>query len=249
MRSQCYFYNMLKEPPDNEQKRTVSDDVNIASLLSHNVKSPIIYLQYVSEFLVSNWGELEEPEKLDSLETINQAAKDIISLLESLINWAKLNDGKLVPKLSLFKLSPLIEAELGLHRTILRLKKIHIEVNVPDQVKVKSDPVFLQLIIHNVLTNAVKFSYKNTTVKIEYLVLENGWSLSVEDEGKGMDEEELALLLSEEAASGSGTLNEQGTGIGTALTTALVNQLGGSLDIESQIGAGTRVSLVFPIRQ
>lgn len=237
---------MMKQASDDEQKRTNSDDVNIASLLSHNVKSPIIYLQYVSDFLVSNWSDLEETEKLDSLETINQAAKDIISLLESLINWAKLNEGKLVPKLSPFKLNPFIEAELGLHRTILNLKNIQVEVSVPDQVKVKSDPIFLQLIIHNVLANAVKFSYKNTTVKIEYVALKDSWSLSIEDEGKGMDEEELALLLAEDAASSSGTFNEQGTGIGTALTTALVNQLGGSLNIESQIGAGTRVSMIFP---
>jgi signal transduction histidine kinase len=235
----------MNQTADNEQKRATAEEINIASLLSHNVKSPIIYLQYVSDFLVSNWDEIEETEKLESLETINQAAKDIIVLLESLINWAKLNEGKLVPKLSSIKLNAFIETELGLHKTILHLKKLRVQVNVPLSVKVKSDPIFLQLILHNVLTNAIKFSYKNNTIKIDYSATKDSWSLSIEDEGKGMDEEELALLLAEDAESVLGTFSEQGTGIGTALTMALAKQLGGQLTIESQLGAGTRVTMTF----
>jgi signal transduction histidine kinase len=200
----------------------------------------------VADFLLVNWKDLDDGDKYDSLETINQSAKDLIILLENLINWVKLNKGNLQASYSAFKLNEFVETELALHKTVIFLKDLTVQVNIPEDVKIKSDPVLLQLIIHNILANAFKFSYKNSKIQIDYEQMPDGWMLSVEDEGKGMDEEELALMLAAEANSAPGTFNEKGTGVGTSLTIALVKEMGGSLHVKSQQGTGTRVSISFP---
>jgi two-component system sensor histidine kinase/response regulator len=221
-------------------------DIDISSLLAHSVKSPMQYLTYVSNYLVGHWAELDEDEKRESVEIIQQSASDIVDLLEQVINWNKLNDGQISLNPAQFSLSDLMEDELALHRAILKVKNIDVHLNIPKSIVMHSDPVVLKMIVHNILTNAIKYSEKNSVIKIDYHKKNNRVFLTITDQGKGMGGDELSAMLAEEATTTYGTSGEWGTGIGVQLTQALVNKLKGELRVQSQLNVGTSVSIVFP---
>ncbi len=222
------------------------DQVNITSLLSHQVKSPVRYIQYVTDYMLTQWKSTSDQDKLESIEIINQSARDIAQLLEDIIQWSKLNEGMLKIKRSHFNILDLLNTEMGVHTAILRIKELEAEINVPD-VLVYTDPTLVRLIAHNIITNAIKFSNRKSKIYIKGKVEDEELTLIIEDEGKGLDEAEIEKLLADEMESSMGTFDEQGTGVGNILTKAIIKMLGGTLNIKSKLDAGTQVIIKIAI--
>ena len=169
-----------------------SKQTGLLSILAHNVKSPVKYMQFVTDYTLRNWSKMNPKDLLDCATVINESARDISELLDNLIHWAELNDGKLTPVLSDFNLRNWLKEEVRIHRPILNIKKIKVEYNIEDGLIVKSDPNLLSIAIQNVLTNAFKFSKKGDVVYLKGEIIEGEFRISVQDEGIGMKEEELA---------------------------------------------------------
>ncbi len=222
------------------------DQVNITSLLSHQVKSPVRYIQYVTDYMLTQWKSTSDQDKLESIEIINQSARDIAQLLEDIIQWSKLNQGILKVKPIHFNILDLLKTEMGVHAAMLKIKELEVEIDLPDAL-VKTDPTLIRLVAHNIITNAIKFSNRKSKIYIKGKVEGEEFTLIIEDEGKGLDEAEIEKLLADEMESSMGTFDEQGTGVGNMLTKSIVKLLGGTLSIKSKIDAGTQVIVKIPV--
>ena len=97
------------------------------------------------------------------------------------------------------------------------------------------------------MTNAIKFSYKNSDIFIHASLVNKEVILEITDEGVGMDNDtRLQLFDPEKITSRKGTANECGTGIGLMLSKEFIEKQNGSLELESEIGKGTKVTIRIP---
>jgi len=125
-------------------------------------------------------------------------------------------------------------------------KKTAIEMDAPP-LTVAADPDLLGFAVYNLLTNAVKYSPKRSTVRLEVRETAGGAAISVADEGYGIAREEQQKIferfyrLKRDEKGG-----EEGTGIGLALVKEIATQHGGRIEVESSPGAGSRFTLTLP---
>ena len=126
-------------------------------------------------------------------------------------------------------------------------KNITIHQRIAKDIEVYADINMLAFVIRNVLTNAIKFSYKNSDIFIHAYEQNTDVVIEIADEGIGMDiDTQLQLFDPEKISSRRGTENECGTGIGLMLSKEFIEKQHGSLEIESEMGKGTKVTLRIP---
>jgi signal transduction histidine kinase len=236
--------NLAKEKRLHSDRDSISD---MLSIISHNVRGPIQYMKHVTEFALKNWDTLN-PEDLKAWATsINESSQDMNQMLTNMLYWAEMQKNSIVPIQSTFMLFEVIDDEVKLHRTALQFKSIQIENWIPKEFLVTMDANLLRLVFQNVLSNAIKFSLPGSRIWIEAKLHETEFELILQDEGKGMSPEDLEKLENDDFLSSLGTHEERGSGLGTALTRKLITLLKGRITMESQLDAGTKVFLHFPL--
>jgi signal transduction histidine kinase len=102
------------------------------------------------------------------------------------------------------------------------------------------------LILNNLISNAIKFSLPGQDIKLIIRSKEDRIIFQLEDEGIGMKEEDLQAILNSDGNSMPGTRNEKGTGLGIAVTLAMVELIHGKIAFESEVSQGTTVTLQLP---
>ncbi|WP_461632535.1 sensor histidine kinase [Labilibaculum euxinus] len=112
------------------------------------------------------------------------------------------------------------------------------------------DEVIMETICRNLISNAIKFSFENSCIEIDYRVSEGYLLIDVKDFGIGMDEDVVTGLLecNQCVVSNRGTMNEKGNGIGLGIVKELVHKCNGEIDIISKKGEGTIIKLIFLLK-
>ena len=113
---------------------------------------------------------------------------------------------------------------------------------------VESDKNLLRNILINLVSNAVKFSGEGSTVTVKADVDNNQMKLSVSDKGMGISQEDQEHLFSS-FFRGKNVINIQGTGLGLHIVKRYIDLLDGEVYLQSELGRGTTVSLIIPIKQ
>ena len=123
-------------------------------------------------------------------------------------------------------------------------KGVTIHNNVPEEVKVMADPSHFEIIMRNLITNAIKFSGHMGIINISALEHNGKVDVTIEDNGVGMSLDAVRRFNSEKQISSTeGTDNERGTGLGLSICRSLARTNGGDIAIESTLGKGTLVTL------
>jgi two-component system sensor histidine kinase/response regulator len=217
------------------------------SVISHDLRGPIASLQALLELLTSKRLSTDEfvlfSEKLKSNLGVTQRT------LENLLSWSmsqmegiKTEQTKVDVKIAVEDCSRLLEEQAN-------RKNITIDNQVTESVMIYVDPNQFQLILRNLIHNAIKFSKANQKVTITITKDKTHCYLSVIDSGIGMNQEEISLITGSEYFTKVGTQQEKGTGLGLLLCKEFVKHNGGKLDIESKEGEGTEVRISIPLSE
>ncbi len=121
-------------------------------------------------------------------------------------------------------------------------KKVYINNKASKPVYVSADKDVLNLVLRNLLLNAIKYTPQNGAVSIEAVGLDLGIEVSIHDNGVGMMEEVLSRLSQNNFYSTKGTANETGTGLGLMLCKEFLKKMGSRMYIESEQGKGSTFS-------
>lgn len=238
----------LEKAIDERTKQLVKADTvknRLLSVISHDVKSPLNSLRGVLN--IYNKGAITKDEFGQlTLQIENDLGKTTM-LVENILHWTASQLKGVSLKMEKFDLYNLVEGNIRLFDTFSVRKKISIHHNVLPGTEITSDQNILNLVLRNLLSNALKFSFERGKITINFKPSHDRLEFSVRDEGTGMDPDKLSSLFSPATNfSTSGTDNEQGTGLGLGLCRDYVQKAGGNLEVESTVGKGTTFKVTLP---
>ncbi|MBN1952894.1 MAG: HAMP domain-containing histidine kinase [Bacteroidales bacterium] len=225
----------LKESNDTKSK--------FLSIIAHDLLSPLGTNRSFSQLLLNNL-EKYEPEKIRKfLRIIDGNTQHLISLLHKLLGWARSQQGLMGVTLLPEGVKELVEESiLHLQQTASR-KDVQIVVNIDQDALVSADREMLSAIIRNLVSNAIKYSYRGGKILIGMQVHAPDprfVEIFVKDEGQGVCVEELGMLFSPEVHSTTpGTENERGTGLGLMLCKEFAQKMDGDITVKSSKGKGS----------
>ncbi len=230
--------SILKELNDNKDK--------FFSIIGHDLKNPIQALLGYSDILIDSFFELSDTEKLEFVTSIKKVSKNINNLLQNLLDWSRLQTGRMNFDPGMFHINNVVDSVVNLLLDNALAKRIRIINSVPTDLSIYADNFMIETVLRNLVSNAIKFTPKGGQIKMSAFNSQNTVEISVEDNGVGMDESTLHNLFKlDKSVSTRGTNDEEGTGLGLILCKELVEKNKGEIKVESQKGIGTNFRLIF----
>lgn len=227
-----------------EKLNTTKD--KLFSIIGHDLRSPVASLQDISE-LISYYRDKQDYEKLIDLSfKISNTARSLGHLLDNLLSWSLNQKGELLCTQELLHLRNITEEAFLVLKDHAESKAITIYIEVPEGITIFADKEMSVLVVRNVLSNAIKYSYPNGPIFITAESCVDKVILTIHDSGTGINEGKLSDLFSLNGKKSTlGTAREKGTGLGLFLVKEFLEINQGSLKITSETGRGTRVDLYF----
>lgn len=216
------------------------------SIIAHDLRGPIGgAARYVRKHLLGKMTGLEG--KYTEVETLASALEKTNEFLEKLLWWSRAQLADWVPERHEVDLVRTFDQTLALNRSAADLKEISLHVSPAPYPRPWADPESVQLILGNLVSNAVKFSLPGRQIHV-FVVEEPGiCRITVQDEGVGMDRKTIDRLFRiEDKLTSHGTSGERGSGMGLLLAQSLAERNEGGISIESEPGVGTRATLWLP---
>jgi len=219
-------------------------DAFIATI-SHEIKTPMNAILGSAQLLRKEGIKAELRGYLDIIE---HSGTTLVSILDNVLEYSKLEAGKISPKVDWFTLSPLFESLEKLFVLQMQQKRLRfwITSNVDISTRIESDPLLFKQVAINLVSNAMKFTH-NGYVWLHVEVQSHQIELKVEDSGIGMTDEQLSKLFSPFSQADDSTSREYGgTGLGLVISRKICQLLGGEITVDSTFRKGTEFIATIP---
>lgn len=222
----------------------------IFSVMTHDLRSPVNSL-YAFLFLLEQ--EEIQKDKLAAYATeLGQTLKSTSTLMENLFNWASSQLQGFAVKKEAVQIKALLPDIIAAFSDSAKQKNINIEQDIDHTVFVWADKNLLALILRNLISNALKFSYSNQTIRIKALQQGSQWVIMVSDQGIGMSADMMHQFnhtAQHSFESHLGTNKEKGTGLGLVLCKSFIQMMDGQLLVKANQPSGCIMQLYLPIAQ
>lgn len=218
------------------------------SVISHDLRGPLSNLQALLDMFTQSLMTAEEFVALSAKlkENLNHTQRT----LENLLAWSLSQMGGIKTQRKQIEINECIEEACSLMQEVAARKSITLERHVTDAVTVWGDADQLQVVLRNLIHNAIKFSSFNASIFVKTYCDNEQCIVSVKDFGIGMSAHEIEMITgSGQYLSKDGTGKEKGTGLGVLLCKEFISRNGGEISITSVLGEGTEVSFTLAIAQ
>lgn len=219
--------------------------------MSHEIKTPLNAIYGFTEQVLKSKLEIEQYEQLN---IVKESADHLIRLISDILDYSKIQSGKIQIENVNFDLKRELENIHTLFNHQSTNKNLEllfkIDPDVPD--KINGSLTKLKQVMYNLIGNAIKFTEKGTvsvTVKKNELSSGSFLSIKVKDTGIGIPKDKISKLFNEYEQLHKDAYNKfGGTGLGLVITKKILEQMGGSIDVNSIENQGTEVSIQFPYK-
>lgn len=216
------------------------------SIIAHDLRGPLASLKGVVDLL--NDGDIEFKSTREVFFSLGKQLDYTFQLLNNLLHWSANHIKKREFYPQVITLSEIIDSILQILEPLSQTKNVVIANKIEADTEVFFDKETLNIVIRNLISNALKYTPKNGTIKIFSEPSINGIDLHILDSGIGMDlEEQKNLFVYKSFHSRPGTNKEKGTGIGLLLCKELMELSGGSIRVVSSPGKGSDFILFIPL--
>lgn len=211
----------------------------LLSIISHDLRGPLSSTMGILNLF--NQRQISEEELRQFSGDLSQYVGQQVNMLDNLLNWSR-------SQMQGFEVKPVqVNIFQMAEETIIHLrqdwerKNLRIENLLDPEIYIMADQNLLQLVIRNLLMNAIKFTNDHGLISISSAVKNSMCQIEVADNGTGMTKEQLAdVFRSEKLTAMRGTFNDKGTGLGLAICKEFVEKWGGKIWAESYFGKGSR---------
>ncbi|MFH1161080.1 MAG: ATP-binding protein [bacterium] len=237
----------LRRSEKDLQESNASKD-KFFSIIAHDLKSPFNSILGMLDLLTTEYQEFSDEERQKILLSLKTTSGRTIDLLENLLTWAQAQKGLLPFHPEKFDLKELIDENYSLFESSAKAKQIILIKPPPENMVVFADRNMINTVIRNLISNAIKFSFSESNVKLNWSRLNHKEVMvSVVDTGMGIPGETLKNLFNiDKKTTTKGTGNETGTGLGLILSRDFVQKNKGRMWVESQEGSGSTFFFTLP---
>ena len=218
------------------------------SILSHDLRSPFSSILGFCDILLKEHDQLTTPEHLQFVSYIQEAAQDQLSLVNKLLDWSRLESGRIRMERTELDLQDIVKKSVNSLLGLAHQKEVTLQTSLPANVTLRGDKHMLGQIFGNLLGNSLKFTPPHGTISVELLEeKDNHWVIGVRDTGIGIPEEDLNKLFKiEEKYTRKGLQGEKGTGLGLPVVHEIIQKHHGTIEAKSQPNEGTLFIITFP---
>lgn len=222
--------------------------------MSHEIRTPLNGVVGITDLLAGTPMGIEQRE---IVRTLQASTETLLSLIEDILDLSKIEAGKVEVSLKDLDIRQFVEDILAMLRPSADAKSIKLKswIDVDIAPVVRTDPQLLRQILINLLNNAIKFTDKGSvTLKLTPGIgklhqVDDSWLMfEVIDTGIGISESQQQQIFDRFSQADDATARRySGTGLGTSITKQLVELLGGMIEVESQLGSGSRFWFELPV--
>lgn len=233
---------LIQHQEETEKRREELERLNevkdkFFSIISHDLRSPINALAGVLDLLDREAVSKEEFD--NNIRELRKRFNHTRTLLNNLLDWTLLQMDKLSVQTTEINIHETVAENIQLLRSVIT-KPLDLISSVPEDTVAMGDKNTVNLVIRNLMSNAMKFTNEGGTVETGSLVKDDEVHVYVKDNGIGMKPDVLAMLFDKTSPySTRGTANEKGTGLGLILSKEFVEKNGGRIWVESEEGKGS----------
>jgi PAS domain S-box-containing protein len=218
------------------------------SIIAHDLKNPFQAIFGFSELLMRNYEDFDDTQKVELLGMIKSSSESAYNLLENLLQWARTQTDRIKYNPIDLDLKELIGQNIELSKPSAEKKQISLIEEINCDAIVFADKNMINLVIRNLMSNAIKFTDELGTVIVRCSEKNKSeLAISIIDSGIGISQENVNKLFRiDEYFSTSGTAGEGGTGLGLIICREFVEKNKGEITIVSELGSGTTFTFSLP---
>ncbi|NJD21081.1 MAG: PAS domain S-box protein [Melioribacter sp.] len=217
------------------------------SIIAHDLRNPFITILGFSDLLLSDYSDLQDEERLFYIQEMKKSAEISHHLLQNLLHWSRSQTGRIDFNPQKLELKKIVDENFSLLCKSAEKKQIQLLNKISYDTIVTADEDMLNTVIRNLLTNAIKFSYKGGLINVNAVQQGAMVQIVVQDSGVGMDQNIIDNLFSLDITrSKTGTENESGSGLGLILCKEFVERNNGKIWIESIPEKGSKFNFTLP---
>ncbi len=231
-------FNSMADRLDERDK----DRLRFIASIAHDLRNPIGSMAMASELLLNNLQS--EDKELAAI--ILRQIKSLDRIVGDLLDTTRVESGQLRFEYREVDLGPILIDAVELHRTSSKAHKLTLIVS-DGKLSVKCDAGRILQVINNLLSNAIKYSPSGGEVRLEVVKNHNNLLMSVSDQGIGIADNDLSGIFKPFQRSSATIGTIPGIGLGLSVSRHIVEAHGGTLTVESQLGAGSTFHVRLPI--
>jgi signal transduction histidine kinase len=218
--------------------------------VNHELRTPLSSIIGYARLLRRETEKQISPVQRENLEDLLRNAERLLGLIDSLLDFARIESGKMEIKVEPVEINALVQEAAAIVEPMLSVNSVRIVRDIPpDIAPLNTDREKLRQIILNLLGNAVKFTPRGE-IRVSACQQNGDFSLAVADTGIGIDQADMNRIFEEfDRGRLSSAAGYRGTGLGLAIVKRLVVILGGSIAVESEVGKGSTFTLKLPVNR
>lgn len=230
-----------------ELRELVATRDKFFSIIAHDLKSPFNSIFGFTDFLIQEFGTMDQHQVTTLLMKIASSSKQAYALLENLLIWANLQTKRITFQPAVMNLKEQLMETLPVVEGQAMRKDIAITVEIPDGLRVVADQNMVDTIVRNLVSNAIKFTPRGGSIFVKASRQNEMVEIAIRDTGIGIPAERQSQIFSiENKTSTPGTDKEKGTGLGLILCNEFVVKQGGEIRVESKEGKGSTFRFTLP---
>ncbi|OYX82027.1 MAG: hypothetical protein B7Y83_16250 [Flavobacteriales bacterium 32-34-25] len=220
--------------------------------LSHEIRTPMNAINGFTELILNT--EIKKKERVEYLNVIQKNGKNLVSIIDDLIEMSKIDSNQVSPNFSEINLeSCIVELYKTVKVTIPKNKPIKFKLTkstLPAEYNIVTDEIKLKQVIINLLTNAIKYTDQGyVSFSYEIDVEQNLIHFTIQDTGSGIDEDHHKHVFDRfKRVENDQSIQVGGLGLGLSISKAYIEILGGSISLESEVGVGSTFYFSIPLQ-